>query len=203
MQKLRGYSNQHEHQKHATPLNLMFSKKMKTLCYQNKTKRSNKKMKTLYCQHTTKRSKKECVLSNSNIGMFFHKIIMSECGCLEKWNYIGSCRYMCKAWRMLLCRTRVKTIFPFLLTLYKISSLIPTLNWAKIKKRGTHPLIWYRYQLEYFLIFKKGGTPSLNLVSIPTWLFEIWKKILHHPPDPGFGQPRPQGQLLILFDVAT
>ena len=76
--------NQHEHQKHANPLNLMFSKKMKTLCYQNKTKRSNKKMKTLCCQNKTKRSKKECVLSNSNIGMFFHKIIMSECGMSRK-----------------------------------------------------------------------------------------------------------------------
>ena len=118
-------------------------------------------MKTLCCQNKTKRSKKECVLSNSNIGIFFHKIIMSECGCLEKWNFIGLCSFMRKAWRMLLCRTRVKTIFPFLLTLSKISSLIPTLNWAKIKKRGTHPLI---------------------LVSIPTWIFPDFQKRRDPPP---------------------
>ena len=36
----------------------------------------------------------------------------------EKWN-IGSCRFMKNAWKMLLCRTRVKTIFPILLTRFQ------------------------------------------------------------------------------------
>ena len=126
-----------------------------------KTKHLNKKMKALCCQNKKKFKKRLCSFQFEHfIGMVFHKIIMPKCGMSrkmkgaeldrdgrEKWN-IGSCRYMKNAWKMLLCRTRVKMIFPFLLTFLQYTRFHVWYQlWIqqKLKKGGPTPSFWYRY----------------------------------------------------------